>query len=484
MANDKTFKVKNALEVGGTIKTSLGTITSSNIDLSTGNYFKDTTNTTTYTISNPSPVQSFNLELTGATADVANNFSTTLYSGANAAKTITNNIDLAGDGGLVWTKWRSGALGSAPHVFTDTERGVNKNLKSNTTDAQESTNSITSFTSTGYTIDAGDGPQGGTNYNGGNYVSWTFKKAAGFFDVVTYTGNGSARTISHNLGSVPGMIIIKRYDAVSSWAVYHRGVNGGTTPEQYSLELNATGAGSDDAFMQDTAPTSTHFSLNTFDSINNNGTNYVAYLFGHDTSSSSNIKCGYYTGNGSASGPSINLGWSPQWLLIRNSERTAQWRIIDTARDFSSTATRDGLWANSNANEDTTSPLIIARTSTGFDIKDNNSGFNHSGEKIIYVAIRLTEPKFTLDLSTGNRFSFTPTAATELVFSNPPATGIPTGFSLEVVNPSAYALTWPSSIKWHGGSAPTVNAGKAVYAFITTDGGTNYFGKLAGEGIA
>ena len=170
MANDKNFKVKNALEIGGSVKSSLGTVTSSNIDLSTGNYFKDTTNTTTYTISNPSPVQSFNLELTGGTADVANNFSTTLYSAANAAKTNTNNIDLAGDGGLVWTKFRNNALGSAPHVFTDTERGVNKNLKSNTNDGEESTNSITSFTSTGYTIDAGDGPKRGKNYNRPNNV--------------------------------------------------------------------------------------------------------------------------------------------------------------------------------------------------------------------------------------------------------------------------------------------------------------------------
>lgn len=444
MANNKNFKIKNSLDV---------------------TKLPDFAATTTSTPDGPDGL-----------------FSTTLYTGTGSSNTVTTGIDLSGSNeGLVWIKKR-GTGSSYNHNLFDTIRGVTKWLVSDDTDAEGTrATGLSAFNSDGFT----EGGSGWTGESGKNFVAWTWKSAASFFDVVTYTGTGSARTISHNLGSVPGMIMIKKRSNAGNWMVYHRGANGGTNPEQYYAKLNDTDAWATLASAwNNTAPTSSVFSLGDQINVNQNGETYVAYLFGHDTSSSSNIQCGYYTGNGSASGPSINLGWSPQWLMVRNSERASPWRIIDTARDFSSTATRDGLWANSNANEDTTSPLIIARTSTGFDIKDNNSGFNHSGEKIIYVAIRLTEPKFTLDLSTGNRFSFTPTAATELVFSNPPATGIPTGFSLEVVNPSAYALTWPSSIKWHGGSAPTVNAGKAVYAFITTDGGTNYFGKLAGEGIA
>jgi len=67
MANDKDFILKNAVEVGGPTNVTLGTITSSDIDLSTGNYFSDTlAANTTYTISNAGDVQSFQLEVTGA----------------------------------------------------------------------------------------------------------------------------------------------------------------------------------------------------------------------------------------------------------------------------------------------------------------------------------------------------------------------------------------------------------------------------------
>lgn len=90
----------------------------------------------------------------------------------------------------------------------------------------------------------------------------------------------------------------------------------------------------------------------------------------------------------------------------------------------------------------------------------------------------------TLDLSTGGTFSFTPSGATTVSLTNPPASGTATGFALEVVNTGGYALTWPSSIKWHLGTAPTATASKELYTFVTTDGGTTYYGKLAGSNIA
>lgn len=90
----------------------------------------------------------------------------------------------------------------------------------------------------------------------------------------------------------------------------------------------------------------------------------------------------------------------------------------------------------------------------------------------------------TLDLSTGTTFSFTPSGATTVSFTNPPASGTATGFALEVVNTGGYALTWPSSVKWHLGTAPTATATKELYTFVTTDGGTTYYGKLAGSDIA
>lgn len=67
MANDQDFILKNALEVGKDTKVTLGTITSGTVDLSTGNYFAQTlAANTTYTFSNPGTVQSFQMEITGA----------------------------------------------------------------------------------------------------------------------------------------------------------------------------------------------------------------------------------------------------------------------------------------------------------------------------------------------------------------------------------------------------------------------------------
>ena len=89
----------------------------------------------------------------------------------------------------------------------------------------------------------------------------------------------------------------------------------------------------------------------------------------------------------------------------------------------------------------------------------------------------------TLDLSTGGTFSFTPSGATTVSLTNPPASGTAVGFTLEVNNTGGYALTWPSSVKWPSGTAPTATASKELYTFVTTNGGTTYYGKLAGSNI-
>ena len=97
-----------------------------------------------------------------------------------------------------------------------------------------------------------------------------------------------------------------------------------------------------------------------------------------------------------------------------------------------------------------------------------------------YTSLVLTQ---TLDLSTGTTFSFTPSGATTVSFTNPPATGNAIGFSVEVIG-NGSAITWPSSVKWHLATAPTATASKELYAFVTTDGGTTYYGKRAAEGVA
>ena len=147
-------------------------------------------------------------------------------------------------------------------------------------------------------------------------MAWSFRKQEKFFDVVTYTGDGTTgRSVAHNLGSVPGMIWIKNLSS-ESWVVYHRGI--GNTK---SLTLNTTAAAdTSSAYWNNTNPTSTHFTLgNAGGPRNENGVSYVAYLFAHDEqeygedSDEAIIKCGSYTGN-TSSKPNINLGFGLGFL--------------------------------------------------------------------------------------------------------------------------------------------------------------------------
>ena len=406
-------------------------------------------------------------------------FSTTLYTGTGSSNAVSTGVDLSSGEGMVFIKRRNN---SADWNLFDTVRGASsssaKLLYPNTTGGEVDFSDYFNVTSTGFTaLHSGND----TNDNGSTYVAFSFKSAANFFDVVTYDGSNSQQTINHNLGSAPGMVIVKcRSNSGTDWFVYHNSL----TSSSHNIVWNSTGSDGGNGYWP-VAPTSSQFTLkaNT-GAINQSGRTYVAYFFGHDTSSSSMIQCGGYTGNGSAEGAAVTLGWEPQWIMIKNRDLSSeQWHVLDNVRGVATGGT-DSHVSVSSQGQEITSQDILEFTSTGFRPMTSDDKTNGDGHPYIYVAIRKVEPKQTLDLSTGNRFSFTATGATGVIFSNPPATGTPTGFSLEVENSSGYALTWPSSIKWHGGSAPSVNAGKSVYAFITTDGGTTYFGKLAGEGIA
>ena len=441
----KAFKIKNGLQASRYLLSST-TISGSTIDLSLGSMFSTTLSSDpAYTFTNPPAsgvAQAFSLEVAGGTTNyVQDSFATTLYSGTGSAQTITNGLNLSTDGGLVWIKWRSGTLGSAPHVLVDTVRGVNKNLKTSSADAENSTSSVDSFTSTGFTLAASAGPNGGTNYSGTSQVAWTFKKQAKFFDIQTWTGDGaSSRNISHNLGVIPGMIIVKWYNEASqNWTVYHRGFNGGTDPEDYGAYLNTTAAPiNESSFWYDTAPTSTNFTIgNSINSTYGGGGKYIAYIFAHDTASDSRVKCGSYSPSGSAF--DVTLGWEPQWLLIRDAAGGDNWVVVDSVRGVVTGGTDKALKPNSDAAE--TDYDYVDFTSTGF--KATSATTYGSGKTMIYMAIRKS-------------------TATDS------------------------AITWPTSIKWPAGVAPTTPASgkKDLFTFLTTDGGTTYYGKKAAKGIA
>jgi hypothetical protein len=218
-------------------------------------------------------------------------FSTFVYAGTGANRSINNGIDMSSSGGgLTWIKKRTG---SESHYLFDTERGSGKYLQSNGTNAEGTNNDyLSAFNNNGFSL----GDYNDVNGSGQDYASWTFRKAPGFFDVVTYTGNSTAgRQVSHNLGSIPGLMIVKcTSSAGEPWYVYHKDL--GATKH---LKLNTTSASSTSSEpWNNTEPTSTHFTLAQYNSSNGSGKTYVAYLFAGGESTAATARSVDFDGTG------------------------------------------------------------------------------------------------------------------------------------------------------------------------------------------
>ena len=322
-------------------------------------------------------------------------FSTYLYTGTGSTQTITNGIDLAGEGGMVWIKNRGSITNN---MLQDSERGTNF-LFSDLTNAQVDygANAHT-FNSDGFTI---NGANIQFNQSGVAQASWTFRKAPKFFDVVTYTGDGTTgRNIAHNLGSVPGCIIVKRTDSSSGgdWTVYHQSLSSNTF-----LYLNATlseQSGGQYVFGDNTniiTPTSSDFTISAGAGYANvNGATYVAYLFAHNAGGFGDdglqdiISCGSYTTDGSADAV-VTLGYEPQWLLVKCSDTAAtNWVVLDNMRGIAAgvgggTANDAMLFPNGNYAESVQAAIEL--TATGFHVK-SNANIANGGQTYIYIAIR------------------------------------------------------------------------------------------------
>ncbi|QBQ72661.1 hypothetical protein CRP4_gp52 [Roseobacter phage CRP-4] len=348
----------------------------------------------------------------GAGLDITEVFSTYLYEGNGSIQTITNDIDLAGEGGLVWIKGRSGT--GRNHHLVDTERGASdgvsaRTLQTNSTNPALVYNDVQLFKTDGFRIGGTDG----VSANGEDFASWTFRKAPKFFDVVTYTGDGVAgRAIPHSLGSTPGVIIVKNLSNPNDWMVYHTSLGAGK-----ALRLNLTNA-VETAPWFPSAPTTTDFYVENYQGINQTGYTYVAYLFAHNDGDGGFgpdgdqdiIKCGSYTN--SSSGIEVDLGFEPQWLLVKKSNATGNWAIIDTMRGWENTgAAGDNssqLRPNlSNAENREYHPTI---TPTGFKTYGEGGGGGSSVGTFIYMAIRrgsLAQPEsgtevFDVQFNGGN----------------------------------------------------------------------------------
>ena len=347
----------------------------------------------------------------GAANYIEDVFSTWLYAGTGSTQTINNGIDLAGKGGLVWIKTRTNDPTS--HVLIDTVRGNTKLLSSNNTGAQVTTpaNVLTSFNATGFSLGADTGNYGVNFSSDYTYASWTFREQPKFFDVVTYTGNGTTNNIAHSLASVPGMVIIKKTSTTSNWWTMNRDSSG-----NYLMGyLNSTGSLPQvwAAANTSTYLTSTTLNVNSIASVsgedmNASGVTYVAYLFAHNaggfglTGTDNVISCGSFTTTGST--VDVNLGYEPQWVMFKAATTTDNWRMVDSMRGWTADGTNTAsLFANTSGAE-TSGTLSFRPTATGFTTTPITAGTTY-----IYIAIR----RGPMKTPTTGTSVFSPTTVTQ-----------------------------------------------------------------------
>ena len=340
----------------------------------------------------------------GATSTTQANdyFDVTLYTGNGAVRSITNSGSMQPD--FVWDKLRSG---SNSHRLFDAVRGVEKALYSNLTNIEATeTGTLTAFNSNGFSL----GTSTETNTNGSTYVAWQWNAGGSTvtdtsgtissqvranttsgFSIVTYTGTGANATVGHGLGATPAMIIVKNRDSGAiGGAVYHTSM--GAT--KY-LKLFQTTTGTDQEATDNTAwnGSSPTFNTNVFSVGSLNRTNssqqMVAYCFAPVIGYSA---FGSYTGNASADGPFVYLGFRPAYVLIKRSSATEAWCVMDSKREGYN-VDNDPLFANLANAEGTQDFLDLL--SNGFKLRSTDTGVNGSGT-YIYACFAESPFKYSL----------------------------------------------------------------------------------------
>ena len=370
--------------------------------------------------------------------NVENLFNTQLYTGDNAVATQTFNtgLNMADKGGMIWFKSRSSSQAAR---IIDTERGTNASLipSSQNGSGGLGADGLT-FLNNGFSI----GWEGGDIAGANDYVAWSFRKSPKFFDVIAYEGNGqTSQTISHSLGSKPGMMIVKRTDGTGIWWVYHRHLGATKYLKLQSYETFGTGS----TVWNNTEPTSTEFTVGNDSEINYSNRTYVAYLFAHNegdggfglTKDQDIIKCGSYTVPSTAVFD-VELGFEPQFVIVKATgeggslNQYYDWFMFDSMRG--SLDSDDKSTGNLVANETTSeanNPYhnsnydLIQPTPTGFKVTGAPSGAGataSNGYTYAYMAIR--------------RPMATPTSATDLFDVKQGVGSIPafnSGFTVDAV---------------------------------------------------
>jgi hypothetical protein len=269
-------------------------------------------------------------------------FNTVLWSGNSSTQSITG-VGFQPD--LIWEKSRTQV---ANHRLIDSVRGVGNVLSSSMTNAEfTEANDISSIDADGFTT----GSNADYNLSGNSYVAWIWKAGGtpvtntngtitssvsanteSGFSIVSFTGNGSsAQSIGHGLSQQCDMIIVKgraNLATYNQWFVWHKDL-----PDNYMLYLNTTDAqvnGAGNYFVESNMTSTTFGVGNDVYGPNVNGTTYISYCF-HSVEGFS--KFGTYTGNGNADGPFVYTGFRPAFVMVKKTDSTDNWIIIDNIRD-------------------------------------------------------------------------------------------------------------------------------------------------------
>ena len=321
-------------------------------------------------------------------------FNTKLYAGNSSTQAITG-VGFQPD--FVWLKNRTDTNN---HRLYDASRGVENSLISDDNSAQSTSTGLTAFDSDGFTL----GSTGSQNGTGHDYASWNWKagttsglsggtltptaysiNTTSKFGIYTYSGTGATATIAHGLGVAPGLIIVKRTDTTANWAVYQE--KNIAAPATDYLILNLTNVTDDDVNLwNDTAPTSTVFTIKSDAKVNNSSGTYVAYAFANVKGYS---KIGTYKGNSSSTdGPFAYTGFKPAFVMVKAPTQTVDWWIVDNKR-LGYNVDNNALYPNDNKVESTSDFLDLL--SNGFKLRSGSGGgsvniSNTSGEPYLYIA--------------------------------------------------------------------------------------------------
>ena len=324
-------------------------------------------------------------------------FNTVLYTGNGQAGNAISGVGFSPN--MVWIKERNS---TSSHTISDTIRGIKVRFNPDLTQAEETLqNLMTSFDSDGFT----NGADNGVNETNKTYVAWNWLTGTSFtndasstsigsidstgsvsdtsgFSIVSYTGTGANGTVKHGLSTAPNWIIFKNRETNGqNWIVYHSATS--STPADDFLKLNATSAvGSSTSYGNNTAPTTSVFSVGANDNTNKSSVGQIAYCFAEKKGYS---KFGAYTGNGNADGTFVYTGFKPAFVIIKRTDGANSWTIRDSKRSTFNVMQKS-LFADLTNVESDSSDYNFDFLSNGFKQRNANGIDNASGGTYIYMA--------------------------------------------------------------------------------------------------